>query len=160
MDLDDVASWPSGRLLSTAARLVEHAWNAHLAQWGLSHAGLAVLQVLGEGPRTQRELAAVVGVEEQTISRTVERLERAGHVERRRDEADRRRILVSRTRDGQRMFLRAADLSLAEGLVTDGVADPEALRAALTAIVVRLSEQRWGEPAPETAPDPARTLGA
>ena len=42
--------WPTGRLLSTAARLVEHAWVEALEQLGLSHAGLIVLHVLGQGP--------------------------------------------------------------------------------------------------------------
>ena len=66
--------WPTGRLLSTAARLVEHAWVEALEQLGLSHAGLIVLHVLGPGPLSQTELAKVARVEAQTMSRTLEGL--------------------------------------------------------------------------------------
>ena len=38
--------WPTNRLLSTAARLVEHAWNESLASLGITHAGVMVLDVL------------------------------------------------------------------------------------------------------------------
>ncbi len=145
----DVESWPTGRLLSAAARLVEHDWNAHLARWDLNHASLAVLHVLGRGPLTQRELAVAVQVEDQTLSRTVERLERSGYVRRDRDDADRRRVVVTSTPAGRRTYLLASDLAVAEGLVTDAVDDVAGLRAALLAIVRRRSEERW----PET-PDP------
>ena len=37
-------------------------------------------------------------VEEQTMSRVLDRLERAGYVTRQRDTADRRRLVVRRTR--------------------------------------------------------------
>ena len=36
--MEDPASWPTGRLLSTAARLVEHAWAEHLESVGITHA--------------------------------------------------------------------------------------------------------------------------
>ena len=74
------ADWSLGRLLSTAARLVEHDWNAWLAERGLTHAGLLALHALDEGPLTQRRLAAASRVEEQTMSRVLDRLERTGHV--------------------------------------------------------------------------------
>jgi hypothetical protein len=41
-----MASWPTGRLLSTASRLVEHAWAEALESHGLTHAGLIVLHFL------------------------------------------------------------------------------------------------------------------
>jgi MarR family transcriptional regulator, organic hydroperoxide resistance regulator len=67
-DLDD---WSLGRLLSTAARLIEHDWNDWLAKHDLTHAGLLALQALQGGPLTQRQLAAANRVEEQTMSRVV-----------------------------------------------------------------------------------------
>lgn len=151
-DVDPLESWPTGRLLSAAARLVEHEWNTHLARWDLNHAGLAVLHVLGSGPMTQRALAAAVQVEDQTMSRTLERLERSGYVERRRDPGDRRRVVVSVTETGRRTCLRAGDLEVAEGFFTDAVEDVDALRSALVAVVRRRSSQRW--------PDSAATPGA
>jgi DNA-binding MarR family transcriptional regulator len=134
---DDLPTWATGRLLSAAARLVEHEWNAHLARWDLTHAGLAALHVLLPGPLPQRSLAARLEVEEQTVSRTVERLERSGYVERHRDPADRRRMLVSLTESGRQTCLCAADPVVAEALVADAVEDVPALRTALAALVRR-----------------------
>jgi DNA-binding MarR family transcriptional regulator len=146
--VDDLDTWPTGRLLSAAARLVEHEWDAHLARWDLNHAGLAVLHVLLAGSLTQRELAARVQVEDQTMSRTLERLERCGYVSRRRDPEDRRRVVVSLSEPGREAYFAAGDVAVAEGLFTQGVQDVQALRRTLVAIVRHRSEQRWGEPAP------------
>ncbi len=158
--MDALETWPTGRLLSAAARLVEHEWNTHLARWDLNHASLAVLHVLSAGPMTQRELAAAVQVEDQTMSRTVERMERSGYVERRRDEADRRRVVVTLTEPGRRTCLRASDVDVAESYFTDCVADVEALRRALVAVVRHRSRKRWPEPAPQAASTAGATAGA
>lgn len=160
MDADDLEGWPTGRLLSTAARLVEHAWNAHLAAWDLNHAGVAVLHVLGAGPLTQRDLAVQVAVQEQTVSRTLDRLERCGYVERHRDPADRRRMLVSRTPVGAQVLAEAADPATAEAVVLRGVEAPQELRRALVAVVRELSAQRWGEPAGVEARPAAEAVAA
>jgi DNA-binding MarR family transcriptional regulator len=142
--MDELDRWATGRLLSAAARLVEHEWNGHLAQWGLNHASLGVLHVLLSGPLTQRELAAAVQVEDQTMSRTVERLERSGHVERRRDDADRRRVVVTLTASGRVTCLRASDIEVAEGYFEHvSVEDLQALRRTLTGVIRHLSSQRW-----------------
>src|SRR4051794_31338019 len=53
----DTEDWSLGRLLSTAARLIEHDWNAWLATHDLTHAGLLALHALERGPLTQRSLA-------------------------------------------------------------------------------------------------------
>lgn len=156
---DDVETWPTGRLLSAAARLVEHEWNTHLARWDLNHASLAVLHVLLSGPMTQRELAGAVQVEDQTMSRTVERLERSGYVERRRDDADRRRVVVSLTETGRRTCLRAGDLEVAEGYFHDAVEDVEALRRALVAVVRSRSRERWPGSPPGGSPAAERDVG-
>jgi DNA-binding MarR family transcriptional regulator len=163
--MDELDRWATGRLLSAAARLVEHEWNAHLAQWDLNHASLAALHVLLSGPLTQRELAAAVQVEDQTMSRTVERLERSGYLERRRDPADRRRITVTLTAAGRATCLRAGDVEVAEGFFTGGVDDVQALRTALCQLIRHLSSQRWptseaaAEAAPAEAPSPERYVG-
>jgi DNA-binding MarR family transcriptional regulator len=141
--VDDLDTWPTGRLLSSAARLVEHAWNVHLARWDLNHAGLAALHVLLGGPLTQRELAARVQVEDQTMSRTVERLERSGYIKRRRDPGDRRRIVVSLTSGGRATCLRAGDGIVAEGFFAALGDDLQPLRRALTEIVRHHSGLRW-----------------
>lgn len=149
--MDDLEGWPTGRLLSAAARLVEHEWNAHLARWDLNHAGVAVLHVLTQGPLTQRELALRVQVEEQTMSRTVERLERSGYVQRRRDPGDRRRSMVSLTAAGAETLSRAADQEVAESYFTQALDDVAGLRAALVSLIRASSERRWHEGAPPAA---------
>ncbi len=131
-------TWATGRLLSTAARLVEHAWDAHLSRWGLNHASFAVLWMLEAGPRTQRQLAASATVQAQTMSRVLDRLERLGYVQRVRSESDRRRVLVSLTPAGRRARGAAHDEGIAEGLVGDGVPDLEQLRTALVQLVRHL----------------------
>lgn len=136
--VDDLSHWATGRLLSTAARLVEHAWDSHLSQWELNHASFAVLWMLESGAMTQRELAAAASVQDQTMSRVVERLERLGYVSRDRCPQDRRRVLVSLTGQGRRVRDAAHDEAAAEALIGDAVGDLARLRADLVAVVEHL----------------------
>ena len=136
----DVAEWPIGRLLSVAARLVEHAWAESLEKLGLTHAGLITLHLLGEGPMSQTDLARRARVETQTMSRTLERLERDGHVERERSLEDGRRHVVTRTESGVALWLSARNL---EADLFPEVEDADAMRAALLGIIRSLSERRW-----------------
>jgi DNA-binding MarR family transcriptional regulator len=124
-----------GRLLSTAARLVERDWNAVLATRQLTHAGLMVLTTLLQGPLTQRELAAASRVEEQTISRVLEKLERAGYVSRQRASADRRRRMVTLSSSGAATLAEMTLTGIAERLVADRVDDPVRFRAELVRLV-------------------------
>ncbi len=125
----------------TAARLAEHAFTAHLATHGITPAGLAVLHALTEGPRSQHDLAVRCKVQAQTMSRTVDRLERSGYVLRVRDETDRRRLLVERSGRGSRVY---ADIERAEVPVgLRDVLDDERFREQLLAIIHRLAGARW-----------------
>ncbi len=137
-DQGGITEWPMGRLLSTAARLVEREWNDVLARNGLTHAGLLTLHALEDGPHTQRELASLSYVEEQTMSRVLDRLERTGYVTRERDSRDRRRLVVRATREGARAYRTAARGGMADRLVSDRVADPERFRLELVRLVERL----------------------
>lgn len=134
--MDDLPEWPTGRLLLVAARLVEREWNHVLAGHGLTHAGFLVLHTLTEGPLAQRELAARTYVEEQTIGPVLERLERAGHVSRERDPADRRRVVVTMTSAGAEVyeFLMATDA--AESIIS--VRDLGAFRDDLVRIITNI----------------------
>ena len=134
--------WPTGRLLSTASRLVEHAWLEALTALDLSHAGLIVLHLLEGGPATQVDLAALARVEAQTMSRTVERLEREGFVERHPDPLDRRRRMVARTPSGAAVFARARRV---EAELFPDIPDVPALRAALLGIIGASGGDRWNE---------------
>ena len=102
-----MADWPTGRLLSTASRVVEHAWYDALAALNLTHAGLIVLHLLEAGPLPQVDLARTARVEAQTMSRTIDRLERSGYVTRQPDAGDRRRRSITRTDEGVQVFERA-----------------------------------------------------
>lgn len=139
---DRMAAWPTGRLLSTAARLVEHAWAEALEKRGLTHAGLIVLHLLDGGPLGQTELAARARVETQTMSRTIERLERAGLVARTQDAADKRRHVVSRTAAGEREWAETRTL---EAEVFPELPAPDELRATLLDIIRSSSSGRWGD---------------
>ena len=136
----DMQDWPTGRLLATAARMVEHAWHDTLQGVGITHAGLIVLDLLADGPLPQAEIARRARVEVQTMSRTVERLEREGHVERTPDPSDRRSRLVARTAAGEAAWAQAWSL---ETSAVPPVDDPEQLRAHLLQIVRALSAERW-----------------
>jgi len=132
--------WPTGRLLSTAARLVEHAWVEALEARGLTHAGMIALHFLDAGPLSQSELARLAKVENQTMSRTIERLERSGFVERRADPADRRRQIVSRTAAGDAAWASVRSL---ESEVFPALEDSERMRSGLLEIIRRSAEDRW-----------------
>jgi MarR family transcriptional regulator, organic hydroperoxide resistance regulator len=135
-----MAEWPTGRLLSTASRLVEHAWLDALDELGLSHAGLIALHLLGEEPTNQTELAARARVENQTMSRTLDRLERAGFIVREQDARDRRRHVITRTAAGAKAWESARTL---EADVFPDIADPEGLRRALLELIQAGTARRW-----------------
>ncbi|MBR7826676.1 MarR family transcriptional regulator [Actinospica sp. MGRD01-02] len=142
------SQWSMGRLLSTAARMVEREWNAHLAECHLTHAGLLALDALARGTHTQRSLAAACRVEEQTMRRVLERLERDGYVRRTRDGADRRRLVIEATDAGREALRSALADDVANTIVESAVTDADSLRGQLTQLVNRLSR---GEDSDRTA---------
>jgi len=129
---DPLAAWPTGRLLATAARATENRWHAALDGLGLTHAGLVALHLLDDGALAQADLARAARVEAQTMSRTLERLERAGHVRREAHPTDRRRVLVARTPDGDAALGRA---QVVERELFPSAADTAAFRGALLEII-------------------------
>jgi MarR family transcriptional regulator, organic hydroperoxide resistance regulator len=129
---DPLAGWPTGRLLATAARAVENRWHRALDELGLTHAGLVALHLIGDSALSQAELARTAHVEAQTMSRTVERLERSGYVQRSPGTADRRRLVVRRTPEGDAALARAERV---ERELFPAVDEPGAFRDALLAII-------------------------
>lgn len=125
-------NWPLGRLLGAASRAVERAWADALEERGLTHAGLIVLHLLELGFDSQSDLARMAHVEPQTMSRTVDRLEREGLVTRAPDPGDRRRHVLAITEAGRTAFAGVRGL---EDEVFPEVDDPAAFRAALLQIV-------------------------
>lgn len=141
--------WPTNRLLSAAARLVEHAWNESLASLGVTHAGVMALDVLrAEGSMTQAQLASKVRVQAQTMGKTLHRLEVHGHITRAKNLRDRRSHVVSISSDGQKVLEQAAQLE--NNLMGTGVGEDEHLRRCLVEIINHLGETRWKL---EVAPD-------
>jgi hypothetical protein len=70
--MPDLMNWTLPRLLSNAARLSEHAWNANLAALNLTQAGVIVLEVLNaEGAMSPAKLARHIRVQGQTTGSTL-----------------------------------------------------------------------------------------
>ncbi|EON32766.1 putative MarR family transcriptional regulator [Gordonia terrae C-6] len=136
---DGMDGWPTGRLLSAAARLVEHAWEAVLREYHISSAGLVVLHVVSTGPATQREIAKKARVTDQTASRTIERLERMGYVQRQIDPDDERRKHVSSTPAGTEVYHALLERERTDPalIASIGESEPELRRLLLELIRVQ-----------------------
>ena len=136
--MPDMERWPTGRLLSTAARLVEHSWNEKLGAIGLTHAGVIAMEVLAvNGPMTQAQLAQLVRVQAQTMGKTLSRLEVHGHISRQRSASDRRSHVVSLTDRGRAAVAEAADME--RSVLASASIDPDLLRQELQAVVRELA---------------------
>lgn len=139
---DDLEAWPTGRLLSTAARLVEQAWEQSLRRRGLTHAGVIALHSIAVQPLSQREMARTCRVTDQTMSRTVDHLVRGGFATRSVDPADERRMRVQITPTGAAEYRQVLELERDETTGIDGtagsptaVSDPTTLRRLLLELV-------------------------
>ncbi|WAJ35253.1 MarR family transcriptional regulator [Arthrobacter sp. FX8] len=132
-------SWPTGRLLSTAARLVEHSWNEKLAAAGLTHAGVIALDVLSRAkePMSQTKIAQRVRVQNQTMGKTLSRLQAWGYIRRQPSPSDRRSQVVSITDLGTRVINEAREVD--RTVLTHAAADGDKLRKELQTIVRQLA---------------------
>ena len=63
-------------------------------------------QLLRGGPASQKELSAICGIDESTVSRSVDRLTEAGFVQRAPDPACRRALRVSLTPQGEQAAVK------------------------------------------------------
>jgi DNA-binding MarR family transcriptional regulator len=139
--MPDLNEWSTSRLLTTAARLVDHAWNERLLDIGITHAGYTTLGVLSrEGTMTGARLALAVHVQAQTIGKTLEKLERQGFISRIRDTRDRRSQRITITQTGLEALARAQDIE--RSLMTGEGLESDELRGLLRAIVIELAPQR------------------
>lgn len=134
---DERATWATGRLLSTAARMVEQSWNNRLRDSRVSHAGVMVLSLLAQGPATQRQLADSQHLTEQTAGRTIAHLEATGHLRRTADPTDRRRRVVEITDEGRALLARMYTLSesVTDELIASAGGDVASFRAVLQALI-------------------------
>ena len=114
-------------------------------QAGLRPGCFAVLRVVIHGPTAQRDLASGAGLDPSVVVDLVDRLERAGYVERRRDPDDRRRQLVTITATGRRATKRFAAVSeRASAGLTAGLSPTE--RAELHRLIERVLAGAADEP--------------
>jgi len=96
--MPDMELWPTSRLLSTAARLVELAWNEKLRPLGLTYPAVLTLDAVATaGPITPGDLARSVRVQAQTMGPLLSRLESRGFIRREPNRFDRRSQLISIT---------------------------------------------------------------
>ncbi|MCV7432459.1 MarR family winged helix-turn-helix transcriptional regulator [Mycolicibacterium bacteremicum] len=145
--MDDLDGWPTGRLLSMAARLVEQSWEHVLREYDLSSAGLVVLHVVAAAPATQREIAHACRVTDQTASRTIERLERLGYVSRQVDPRDERRKSVTSTPSGRQVYDALLQRERHDPSLVAATGDDEpVLRRMLLGLIRKQQAQRGPEP--------------
>lgn len=139
--MSELEEWSTSRMLTTAARLVDHAWNERLHDIGITHAGYTTLGVLSRtGTMTGAKLAVAVHVQAQTIGKTIEKLERQGFISRIRDSVDRRSQRITITPAGATALTKAENiertLMMGEGL------ESFELRSLLGRIIGELAPQR------------------
>ena len=137
-----------GRLLLCAAHL-ERAIVAALQPFGLSFGDFDVLNTLrrqgGDEGANPRDLARSSLITSGAMTSRLDRLERAGLIERRSDPADRRGVLVHQTEEGERLAeesLRAvlgADEAFLEPL---SVRQRDSVAAALKQLLLRAEPGR------------------
>jgi MarR family transcriptional regulator, transcriptional regulator for hemolysin len=117
---------PIGLLVTRTAKSLSRAFDAALADRGGSLAEwLVLVSLVGGVHRSQRSIAAEVGVEGPTITHHLNRMEGAGLVTRRRDPQNRRVHQVELTDDGHARFrsllgaVRAFDERLRQGFTDE-----------------------------------------
>ena len=124
-----------------ATRAVTQAYADLLADTGLTYPQYLTMLAVWESdePLTVGELGARLRLDSGTLTPLLKRLEAAGHVVRRRDPADERRVLVEPTEAGWRLRDRVADVPR-ELVATPGLAarDARELRRVLARVVERL----------------------
>ncbi len=117
-------------ILSNAARDVSRAFDTALAQAGGSRPiWLILMSLKGRRIASQRELAAMVGIEGATLSHHLNAMEDDGLITRRRDPANRRVHIVELTVQGEAAFqgmlgtVIGFDRRLRDGLSDNEIAD-------------------------------------
>lgn len=123
--------------------MLEYSWNDQLKSLGLTHAGVTALGVIArEGMISQVKVASLVGVQAQTMGKTLARLEQHGHVFRTRNTIDRRSYLLGITDEGRRVLAEAEGVDRKLAAVGD-LSNPE-FREMLIHIIENLGEKHGG----------------
>ena len=138
-----------GHLLAQVCRLAGKRRQLRLERIGLHHAqGMVLFRLWHEDGMSQRDLAAALQITPPTASNTLQRMERDGWVERRRDGADQRIVrvyLTEKARDlhaDARASLREFDREMGSAL---NEAEQAALRKSLLKVRRYLKNVTAGE---------------
>ncbi|MFJ8159953.1 MarR family winged helix-turn-helix transcriptional regulator [Streptomyces sp. NPDC096136] len=138
-------------LLSKVGKTARTLVGDRLAARGLRLWDMAVLAALADsGPLAQRELAEGLALHPSDVAKVLDCLARLGHVERERDPADRRRVLVRLTGQGLGLL---DELTAGTEAVRDQLLAPleEAERATLHALLLRVYAETPAGSAPKAA---------
>lgn len=139
--MSDVTPSELADLFLRTAKHVRHLWIRELAPFGLTPGQGRALEVLGRGssPMRMAELAGYLGIVPRSATSVVDGLEEAGLVLRTPDQADRRSMLVSLTKEGEVLVGRIADsrMSAAEEAFSVLVSEE---RVQLAALLQRVTE--------------------
>jgi DNA-binding MarR family transcriptional regulator len=126
-------------LLSRAAHVVYREFHVHVHAAGLSSLEWRVLATLSDGDGlTVGELAREVLTEQSTLTKLVQRMEKAGWVQRGADASDARRTLVFETSQGRAVvadLLRQAKKHEAQLLGNFSASETAALKKVLRALI-------------------------
>lgn len=132
-----------GYMTNTAGRLLVRALEKRLLPLGLTPAYMPVLLRLEAGPAPQKAIAQSVGVEQPTMTATLNRMERDGWVERLPNPGDGRSSLVALSRKARDHLpaVEAAVTSVNQTALSD-LSDAERAQyfALLTRIITALED--------------------
>jgi DNA-binding MarR family transcriptional regulator len=136
---------PSSLLIAQLARGTRRRIEQAVAPIGLRPRELLALQHLSErGPSAQQALADMIGVDATNLVAILNSLEDAGLIQRSRDRADRRRAIITISRQGERLL---AELDRALGQLDDEILAPlthserEILNSLLTKTVMHIGAE-------------------
>jgi MarR family transcriptional regulator, organic hydroperoxide resistance regulator len=147
--------FPVSYSIFAMARVHRAMAGAELAKLGLfPNQDIMLIQLAASDGLSQKTLAETLRVNHATVAKTVNRMERAGLVERRSSTRDRRITLVYLTQAGRDMHDRIVDLwKRLDDVTTSGLSAID--RSQYLAVVTRIREslERAGETQSATAAD-------
>jgi len=132
-------------LLARASHQASSEFHALAKEHGVSLVEWRVLSYLSDGPASIGELAAVTLLQQPTLTKVVDRMQRDGLVDRRPEPTDGRRVRVSVTPRGRALVADLIPLARRhEDIVLDGYTPDEAraLKATLKTLIARTGRPR------------------
>jgi MarR family transcriptional regulator, organic hydroperoxide resistance regulator len=154
---EDCGGWPSpaakaspvSQALFRAARL-HHQLTSQLLRAAGLHPGqeLIMMRLWADGPQRPADLARLIGSDAATMTRSVQRLERAGFLRRSSNPTDRRAIIIEPTQASQALRAQVEAIwPRLEELCTKGFTDDERARAQESLAMIERNLARAAEEA-------------